>query len=311
MRRSLWWAAVGVPFLLLVGALVAAPLFLLDDLRRPLARGPADLGIAGFEDVVLEPADAKIAIRGWWFPVERPQGVFVLLHGGGDNRASPFTGMLELVRDLRDRGYASLAIDLRGHGESDAAAGGTTFGPTEANDVVAAVDFVVRRAPGVPVAVLGFSMGGSAAIYAAVKEPRLDAVITVSTYADLAAVLPRAVAASSGIPAPLLYPVLWSAETLHGVPVSWANAVDVTPRLDPGALLVIHVERDPIVPRAHADRLADSAPRAKLWVVPAPPADDPVVAAAGPWGTHGRAFLLQPKAFVDRVTAHLAARARR
>lgn len=313
MRRSGWWVAVGLPFLILVAALVVAPMLLLDDLRQPLARTPEAVGISRFESIELSPADQKITLRGWWIPAAgAARGAFILVHGGGDNRASPHAGILELARDLRDRGYASLAIDLRGHGESDdPLEGGPTFGPTEANDVIAAVDFVGKKLPGVPVAALGFSMGGNAVIYATVKDPRIDAVVTVATYANLSGVLANAVAASAGVPAVLLHPVLWSAESFYGLPVSWANAVDVAPRLDPGSLLVIHDEADPIVPRAHAERIADTAPKAKVWITAAPAADSPVVAESGPWGTHARSYLLDPQEFVDRVTAHLAARARR
>ncbi len=312
MRRSVWWAAAGLPFLILTVVLVAAPAFLVGNLRTPIAATPASVGIHDFEAVELRPADQPITVRGWWFPVADARGAFVVIHGGGDNRASPYAGILPLVRDLRLRGYAALAIDLRGHGESDdPVEGGPTFGPTEANDVVAAVDFVAKRLPGKPIAALGFSMGGNAVIYAGVKEPRIDAVITSGTYAELADVLPKAVSASTGVPAVLLYPVVWSAEAFWGVPVSWARAIDVAPRLDPGALLVIHNEIDPIVPREQAERLADAAPEGKLWITRAPEPDDPVLAESGPWGTHVRSYTLYPKQFVDRVVAHLAARARR
>jgi len=303
---------VGVPFLLLLLVLAVSPAFLVQGMRVPLARTPADLGISDFEEVEFTAGDEPITLRGWWFPVAAAKGAVVLVHGGGDNRASAHAGLIELARDLRGRGYASLAFDMRNHGLSDSSASGTpSFGPTEANDVIAAVGFVATRLPGVPVAAIGFSMGGNAVLYAAVKEPRLAAVVTVATYARLSSILPNAVGASAGAPAFLMHPIIWSAEAFYGLPVSWAGAEDIAPRLAPGVLLLIHDEADPIVPVEHAKRLSALAPEAKHWITTPLPDDHPLMVEAGRWGSHSRTYVLHPEEFVDRVTAHFAARMRK
>ena len=309
MRRSAWWAWVGLPILGVLIAFALAPLILLGDMRRPLERMPGDVGVERYEEVEMKPLDEPLTLRGWYYPVAAAKAVVILVHGGGDNRASRYSSMIELARDLGRRGYAALAIDLRNHGQSDASRLAVpTFGPTEANDVIGAIEFLAQRAPGLPVAALGFSMGGNAVLYAAAKDSRLRAIVTVATYADFSEVIANAAAASTGVPALVLRPVIWSAEAFYGLPVSWARAEDIAPRLLPGSLLVIHNEADPIVPVEHARRLAEAAPEAQLWVTPAPPDDHPVLAASGPWGTHVRSFELHPEEFLDRVTAHIAAR---
>lgn len=301
-KSNAWFYAGFLMFVIMV-SLALAPL-LIADLRVPLARTPESVGIRNYESVTLTPTDERISIQGWWFPVSRPRGAVILVHGGGDNRASPYSKHLELAKDLQARNYASLAIDLRNHGESDDTTEGPTFGPSEREDVIAAVEFLKARARGVPVAALGFSMGGNAVVYAAVKDKRIRSVVTSGTYTDFSAVLPAAASAMTGIPAFLMIPVMWSAEMVHGVPISWARIDEVAPRLAEGSLLVIHNEADPIVPVEHARRLAKFAPKADLWITPAPPADHPILAEAGRWGTHVRSFDLYRKEFVDRIVAH-------
>jgi fermentation-respiration switch protein FrsA (DUF1100 family) len=99
--------------------------------------------------------------------------------------------------------------------------------------------------------------------------------------------------------------VLWFTENLHGVPLSQARGIDITPSLEPGELLVIHNEADPIVPVGHAWLLAVAAPDADLWITAAPPPGKDAAAVAPPWGTHTKSYLLYPQEYVDRVIAHL------
>jgi pimeloyl-ACP methyl ester carboxylesterase len=84
------------------------------------------------------------------------------------------TSWAEFAQALADRGYTTLAFDFRGYGDS----GGTKDIPELWRDVEAAVAEV--RARGVrQVAVIGASMGGTAALIAASRQD-LGAVITLS-----------------------------------------------------------------------------------------------------------------------------------
>ena len=82
----------------------------------------------------------------------------VMLHGGGQNRHSWHkTGQI-----LADRGYHVIALDTRGHGDSDRAPNADYAIETLTADAVAVIDAIGR-----PVALIGASMGGLTGILVA------------------------------------------------------------------------------------------------------------------------------------------------
>lgn len=84
----------------------------------------------------------------------------LLLHGGGQNRFSwKSTGQI-----LADRGFHVVALDTRGHGDSDRSPDADYALETLAADVLAVLDAIGR-----PVALVGASLGGLTAILAADK----------------------------------------------------------------------------------------------------------------------------------------------
>ncbi len=90
-----------------------------------------------------------------------------------------------LSQQLQQNGFTVLAIDLRGHGNSDLDY--TQF--TEADwqnlvlDVQAGVDFLEAKGYG-KIAVIGASIGANAALKQAVQDPRIDAVVLLSAGED-------------------------------------------------------------------------------------------------------------------------------
>ena len=81
-----------------------------------------------------------------------------MLHGGGQNRFSwKNTGQI-----LADRGFHVVALDARGHGDSDRAPGGEYTVYALARDVLAVLGQISR-----PVVLIGASMGGLTGILAA------------------------------------------------------------------------------------------------------------------------------------------------
>jgi pimeloyl-ACP methyl ester carboxylesterase len=89
---------------------------------------------------------------------------FVLVHGAA-NSASVWTYW---QRELAAHGFASYAIDLRGHGASDPIDLSRTTMQDYADDVVS----LMRQLP-LPPVVMGWSMGGLAAMMAAASHPAL------------------------------------------------------------------------------------------------------------------------------------------
>jgi pimeloyl-ACP methyl ester carboxylesterase len=303
MRRLLRWTLA----LLAASALVwfaAAPLSFKGGWRRPLVGSPADYGV-GFETVEFRPRDQPLTLRAWWMPVAEPKAAVLLVHGGSGNRTYPFTDWLRLARDLVDRRYPVLGLDLRNHGESDDSPAGNTFGVEEREDVIAAMDYLERRQPGMRFAGLGYSMGGQTLLYAAARDERLEAVIEDATYAEAGSITANFAHAASGWPKQLFSaPFLWSAEYMHGIPLSRARAVEVIGSLAPRPVMLIHDEADPIVPVDHARRLQAAYPAAEVWIT-STPAEQLPADARSRFGTHAKSYALHRDEYVRRVTAFL------
>jgi uncharacterized protein len=127
-------------------------------------------GLAGASDVRFRARDGT-RLAGWWIPGTNGAAVIVL-HGSTNTREATLAHVRMLVRD----GFAVLAFDARGHGESAGQA--NAFGWLGVDDLAGAVAFVHRAGidPG-RIAALGLSMGGEEALRAAAAGVGLDAVV--------------------------------------------------------------------------------------------------------------------------------------
>lgn len=94
----------------------------------------------------------------WNGSMDSPSPTILMLHGGGQNRFSwKNTGQV-----LADQGLHVVALDARGHGDSDRAAAGQYGIKALARDVAAVLEQIGR-----PVVIIGASMGGMTGIIAA------------------------------------------------------------------------------------------------------------------------------------------------
>ena len=227
--------------------------------RTEPRRTPAALGL-DYADVWIPTANGK-RLHGWWIPGDdgrRP--VVVLVHGWGRNteRMLPYAAM------LHPRGVHLLAFDARHHGLSDA--DGHASLKKFSEDIRAAVDFLAAR-PDVDMrelAVVGLSIGGSAAIHAAAHDPRIRAVATVGAFAHPRDSMLR-LGAGSWLLAPAMPLALRFVEWRVGVRLD-----DLAPERHAGRIagrvLLIHGEDDQTVPVENAERLARAAGgRAEVW----------------------------------------------
>lgn len=98
----------------------------------------------------------------------------VVVHGRGSTRVNHG----DYCRRLADAGISALAIDLRGHGDSEGAVGAGMQ-----HDVPAALDELVRRGAGA-LGVRGSSLGGFLALHAA-DHPAVRAVVALCPAHDL------------------------------------------------------------------------------------------------------------------------------
>lgn len=161
-------------------AIVEAPNH--DRTEAPVLRPPAEVTRA-FRAEVGPPA---ATLEAWILdPATPPRGTVLVLHGiRGDKRA-----MVGVGRALRDRGMRAVLVDLRGHGASSGR--WLTYGVVESRDLRQLIDHL--EALGVaegPIGVYGASYGGAAALQLAAIDPRVEAVVSLSTFSSLREVVP-------------------------------------------------------------------------------------------------------------------------
>ena len=171
-RRPVGWGVATVAWLAFAWV-VAIPLgfaVYLTHLPARAAVGDVDLGVAR-EDVTVTGADG-VRLRGWYVP-SRNGAAVIALHGTGSNRV----GVRRHTQLLARHGYGVLALDLRGHGESD---GRSTSAPWKLHDDLdGALDWLSARREVDPtrLGVLGVSLGGEVALQLAARRDDVRATV--------------------------------------------------------------------------------------------------------------------------------------
>jgi len=209
---------------------------LLHPQRRPMTRVPDQ----AFEAVEFDGAGVKL--KGWWFHAGGKRGTIVVLHGVADNRGAS----VGIAQRFTARGFDVVAYDSRAHGESGGDA--CTYGFYEKEDLRRVLDRVGAR----PIVLFGFSMGAAIALQEAAVDPRVAAVVAVSSYSDLrTAASERApFFASKGN----LADAFSLAEAEGKFRVDDVSPVAAAARITAPTLLV-HGEKDDETPAAHSQRI--------------------------------------------------------
>jgi pimeloyl-ACP methyl ester carboxylesterase len=164
--------------LIYIGLLLLALRLSLYPVRTPVFVSPGAMGTPQTEAELV--SEDGLTIRGWWVRHKEPKGVAVLAHGYLMNRSE----LTPLAVYLYRMGWSSLLIDLRAHGRS----GGkkSTLGVQERHDVAAAARRARAEHPGLPVILVGSSMGSAACAFALENDPSLaDGLIVDSGYSRL------------------------------------------------------------------------------------------------------------------------------
>jgi fermentation-respiration switch protein FrsA (DUF1100 family) len=280
------WAAGVVVALIVVFLYGVIPWFLTNIVTtnnfrfrdRNAGKNPASLGMK-FEDVQFKSRDG-ILLKGWYIPAaDSPQakGTIIYCHGLHRSRIE----MLPMAQFGHDLGYNGLLFDFRDHGQS----GGklTSIGYWERLDAEAAVGEALdsknaRR----PVILWGVSMGAAAALMAAAEDPRVDAVISDSTFLSFDDVIKHHYHLVvylirrhwwwfPPLPSfPLTNEVIaWSAWRAHFSPSAF-NLEAAVKHIAPRPILFVAVKDDPRMPPRIARTLcsADDSPVKAVVVLP-------------------------------------------
>ncbi len=133
----------------------------------------------GAQVVHLTSTDGIALVGSFWPGKSETAPGVLLLHGQGSSRAQ-FDSEGEV---LSDQGYAVLAIDLRGHGNS---AGNTrSIGYFEGRDAHAAMAWLRAHQHGAKTAIIGDSLGGAAALLGEAGPTPADAYVLTVMYPDI------------------------------------------------------------------------------------------------------------------------------
>ncbi len=107
-------------------------------------------------EAFVGPSGVAMFLRRWPAATARPRACLVLAHGMGEHSGR----YVHVARYLAERGVSVLAADHYGHGRS----GGVTGSVERFDDFLDDLAWVVTRAradhPGLPLVLLGHSMGG-------------------------------------------------------------------------------------------------------------------------------------------------------
>ena len=113
--------------------------------------------------------------------VENPKGVIIYLTGIDQPSITYFYGHASW---MQKEGYASILLEVRGHGESEG--NRICLGYEEYKDVQAVVDYIKHNEEykDIPIIIQGVSMGGAIAINSFGQIPDIDVLIAMSPYSS-------------------------------------------------------------------------------------------------------------------------------
>ncbi len=187
------------------------------------------------------PIDETVTVYAWFVDAGPMTPVLLWCHGNAGN----ISHRLENIRLLYNRGISVFIFDYRGYGRSSGA-------PSEAGlyqDAVAGYDYLVRQRQIAPerLIIFGRSLGSSVAAEVANQRPAMGLIVEGA------------------------FPSIQAMADHHyfGFPARWLTNVrfDLIQKVHTLTMpvLVIHGERDSIVPRALGWQVFESASEPKQW----------------------------------------------
>src|SRR5256885_284827 len=207
------------------------------------------LGVT-LEDVAFDSGGSQL--HGWWMPAQgAARATVVHCHGNAAN----ISNHARLVAWLPAVHINVLTFDYRGFGASD----GTPSLNGVVEDARAAIAEARRLQPGLPIILFGQSLGGATAVRAAAEETEGDVRLLViegafASYRDITRDATRGTVLS-----------VVAAVASTTLPSRQWDPVNAMARLHM-PVVVLHGDRDRVIPIEHGERLYAAAPGPKRFI---------------------------------------------
>lgn len=198
---------------------------------------------------------------------ENPKAVIIYLSGILQPSVTYFYGH---AKYMKDKGYASFLLEVRGHGKSDGDR--ICLGYEEVKDVQAVVDYIKSKEEynDVPIIIQGVSMGGAIAVNSFGQIKEIDGLIAMSAYSSFEEVIGDKldsfgmpgfiVAAGKGLLKTSLSLIFDQDTVAHMKPIEQIKNSEGRP------MLLVACTGDTEVMVSNIYRLKGANPEAKVWI---------------------------------------------
>jgi len=218
---------------------------------------PWELGIT-YEEVAFRAEDGLL-LRGWWLPAPQAKRTVIALHGHRGARHH----CVGIGAALWRREANVLLFDHRGRGSSEGDL--MSLGYFETLDTLAAIEYSLARAPGVPLGLIGFSMGAAVAVMAAARDERVGAIVADSPFVSERELVRFLLRRQMGFLHP---PVIALTERLLPYDPGGVEPLREVAKIAPRACLFVHGLHDETCDPKDSVRLDEAAGEPKeLWLL--------------------------------------------
>jgi pimeloyl-ACP methyl ester carboxylesterase len=188
-----------------------------------------------------------------------PRGTILIIHGF----LADHTWLNYATDAFRNAGYRTVAVDLRGHGESTGKH--ITFGVVESHDLVQLTDYLQQHhLCGDHLGVYGVSLGAATAIQFAALDKRVAAVVAVAPFATFSGEVPHFGRTMLPLPGWFLSNHDYAEIIRDAGEIANFNPADADPlnaiRKTHIPILLLHGDDDAIIPMANSQKLHQAAP---------------------------------------------------
>lgn len=184
MHRHRFQKVILLAIGLIVILLIAAPLVLMHQMLDHhisydrLFSGE-DVGVESAEKHIITEDGLRLAI--YEVKAENPRAVILTLSGIEKPSVTAFMGHAAM---FKHQSYSTIMIEMRAHGHSEGEQ--ICLGYKETRDVGAAIKYVQEQEEyrGLPIIIMGLSMGAGTAINAMAEYPQLSALVSLSAFSS-------------------------------------------------------------------------------------------------------------------------------